>query len=276
MLELVDKIVEWVYRDEGLFDPASFPLKNRIVKGEIILKNEEVVLSGVAIIEEVGKRIGLGINIGGRDGEVVKKGVIGTVEGDAYIVLISERTILNTLSFMSGIATRVRAVVEKVKAINPKVKVAGTRKVIPVIGELEKIAIMHGGGDTHRLNLFDTAIIKDNHRKIYGSLKEAIRIIRKNYTFANLIEVEVESLEEAMEAVEAGAEIIMIDNQSPEHVEKIAKIIKEKNPNIIVEVSGGITEENITEYAKIPYVDVISMGKLTNEIKFVDISLEVI
>ncbi|MFN3692424.1 MAG: carboxylating nicotinate-nucleotide diphosphorylase [Fervidobacterium sp.] len=269
---IVEQIVELIRKDEQFIDFASYPLRGKQTSGEIILKVDNIVLSGVSIVNEVLKKFSVESKFYHADGELVSSGVIAELTGDSYNILICERTILNVLSFMSSIATKVNQLVTKAKGTN--VIIAATRKTIPFAGELQKIAVIHGGGDTHRLNLSDCAMIKDNHIKLYGSVSEAIRQVRKALSFSKKIEVEVENEKMAMEACKEGADIVMLDNFGPEQAYLTAKRIKEKYPNVIIEISGGINEQNLEKYL-CEYIDVISIGRITSEIKYVDFSLEI-
>jgi len=179
------------------------------------------------------------------------------------------------LSFMSSIATKANAIVERAKKIKPDIKIAATRKTIPFTGELQKIAIMHAGGDTHRLNLSDCAMIKDNHIALYGSIANAVQQVRKNLSFSKKIEVEAETEEMAFEAAKAGADIVMLDNFSPSQASSLAKKLKESYPHILIELSGGVNPEKIEEYI-CEHIDIISIGKLTTEIKYIDFSMEIV
>lgn len=269
---IVEQIVELIRKDEQFIDFASYPLRGKQASGEIILKVDNIVLSGVSIVNEVLKKFSVESKFYHTDGELVSSGTIAELTGDSYNILICERTILNVLSFMSSIATKVNQLVTRARGMN--VKIAATRKTIPFAGELQKIAVIHGGGDTHRLNLSECAMIKDNHIKLYGSVTEALRQVRKVLSFSKKVEIEVENKEMAMEACKEGADIIMLDNFEPKQAKLTAKKIKEKYPNVIIEVSGGITEENIDNYL-CEYIDIISIGKLTSEVKYVDFSLEI-
>jgi nicotinate-nucleotide pyrophosphorylase (carboxylating) len=172
---------------------------------------------------------------------------------------------------MSGIATLTNKLVEKCKKSNPKVEIAATRKTTPGCRYYEKKAVKIGGGIPHRYGLYDAILIKDNHIKMVGSVEECIKRVKKT---GKEIEIEVENIDDAMKAAKSGANIIMLDNFTPEDVKKAYKKIKKINKNIEVEVSGGIKPENITEYAK--YAEVISLGMLTHSVKSVDFSLEII
>lgn len=273
--KIVENIVDLIRKDEGFIDFASYPLKGKKTSACIILKNEEAIISGVEIVQKVLEKFDIESEFKAKDGERIFKGEIATLSGDAYNLLICERTILNVLSFMSSIATKTNAIVERAKKIKPDIKIAATRKTIPFTGELQKIAIMHAGGDTHRLNLSDCAMIKDNHIALYGSVANAVQQVRKNLSFSKKIEVEAETEEMAFEAAKAGADIVMLDNFSPSQACSLAKKLKESYPHILIELSGGVNPEKIEEYI-CEHIDIISIGKLTTEIKYIDFSMEIV
>ncbi|ACJ76346.1 nicotinate-nucleotide pyrophosphorylase [Thermosipho africanus H17ap60334] len=270
---MVEKIIEWIRKDEGLIDFSAYPLKGKVAKSIIILK-DSAVLSGLELVKEVFKRFNIEFETKYEDGMYVNKNsIIFTLMGDAYYLLVIERSVLNLLSLMSGVATKVAKLSKKAKEYN--IVIAATRKTIPFVGDLQKIAVLHGGGNTHRLNLSDTVMIKDNHKKIYKSIRKAVEAVKVIKPFTSKIEVEVEDFEELRECLDLEVDIIMLDNFSPEDIKEAIKIIKEKRKDIIIEVSGGINEKNLDEYL-IKGVDVISIGKLTSEVQYVDFSMEVI
>lgn len=210
------------------------------------------------------------------DGEWVKKGdVLLVVEGNARKILMLERTLLNLISRLSGITTQVAYFVIKAKNINKDVIIACTRKTTPGLRYFEKMAVKAGGGDTHRFTLSDCVMIKDNHLKILGGIENAIREAKRVSSFVHKIEVEVESIEDAMKAAELGADIVMLDNMTPEDVKKVVELYKEKGyyGKVILEASGGINFDNVEEYVKTG-VNVISSGFLTYGARWVDISME--
>ena len=212
------------------------------------------------------------------DGTHVKPGeVVMEVVGEAKRVLAAERTALNLLSHMSGVATLTRKAVEKAKAVNPRVRVAATRKTLPGLRYFEKKAVAIGGGDPHRYDLSDMILIKDNHIRIVGDVEKAVRLARERASFTKKIEVEVRSAEEALKAARAGADIVMLDNVDVEEVKKAIELLKAHGlrDKVLVEVSGGITLENIDKYAATG-VDIISMGMLTHSAKAIDFSLDVV
>jgi len=272
--KVIDSLVELIRKDEQFIDYASYPLRGKEAKAVILLKEENIVISGIDIVRGVLSKLGIKHEFYYKDGQIAQKGIIGMIEGDAYNLLISERSILNTLSFMSAIATKVRKLVEVIEKSGKNVKIAATRKTIPFTSEMQKIAIMHGGGDTHRLNLSDCAMIKDNHLKLYGSVRKAVEEVKKVISFSKKIEVEVEDEESSFEACEVGADIVMLDNFPPQKACEVARKIKEKFPHVLIELSGGVNPEKLSEYL-CEYVDVISIGKLTSEVKYVDFSMEI-
>lgn len=196
--------------------------------------------------------------------------------GEARKILAVERTVLNLLSHCFGVAWATARLVEEAKRANPGVRVAATRKTLPGLRYFEKRAVMAAGGDTHRLSLSDTILIKDNHLKIVGSVGEAVRLARERASFTRRIEVEASTVEEAVEAAEAGADIVMLDNFSPEDVGRAVRALEERGlrGRVIVEASGGINPDNVAEYAG-QGVDVVSSGWITHSAKAVDLSLEV-
>ncbi|MBM7559749.1 carboxylating nicotinate-nucleotide diphosphorylase [Marinitoga litoralis] len=262
---------EWIEKDNNFFDIASYELRNKETTAEIILKNSNVVVSGIEIIERLLNEFNIESEFYYNDGDKLDKTIIGKIKGNAYNILIVERTMLNILSLMSAISTKTYNLVSK---INGKTKLAATRKVFPGLGNLEKLAVIHGGGDTHRWNLSESIMIKDNHIALYGGIENAINIVKKYKSFTKKIEIEVENEENAILAAKNNVDIIMLDNFPSENAKKTAKKLKEKYPNIIVEVSGGINEENYLNYVD-DNIDIISMGKLTTEVKYIDFSLEI-
>ncbi|MDT7875720.1 MAG: carboxylating nicotinate-nucleotide diphosphorylase [Sulfolobaceae archaeon] len=206
------------------------------------------------------------------DGSLFRKGdIIITLEGDAETILAIERLSLNLLSRLSAIATTTKKMVESAREVNPNVIIAGTRKTTPGLRIFEKYAIEIGGGDPHRYNLSDMVLIKDNHISLIGSVREAVTLAKKITSFTKKIEVEVSDLKSALEAYEAGADAILLDNMSPKEVEEIVSLLKDK---VILEASGRITPENVKDYAKTG-VDIISSGYLTHSVKALDLSLDV-
>ena len=240
----------------------------------VVIAKQDGVIAGVEEAKVLFEHFGVEVVVRRRDGEEVKKGdVILGLEGDARAILLVERTALNIMGRMSGIATEVRRLVEKVKAVNPKVRVAGTRKTL--LKPLDKRAILIGGGEPHRFSLSDAILIKDNHLALVP-LEEAVRRA-KAFSVYKVVEVEVETIEDAIKAARAGADVVMLDNMSPAEIAETIEALKREGlrERVKIEVSGGITPKNIEEYAKLD-IDVISLGYLTHSVKNFDVSLEIV
>ncbi|MCL2288943.1 MAG: carboxylating nicotinate-nucleotide diphosphorylase [Candidatus Bathyarchaeota archaeon] len=211
------------------------------------------------------------------DGDQIKnKQTLMQITGNAQTILTIERTLLNLLSRMCGIATTTHNLVEKLKTTNPQTKIAATRKTMPGLNYFDKKAIAIGGGDTHRLHLDDMILIKDNHIAIIGDPAEAVKLAKKNASFSKKIEVEITDPKDILRVAQAGADIIMLDNFTPNEAKKAAKTLKNaKLPHkVLLEISGGINNETLTDYAQAK-VDIISIGALTHSVKALDISLEI-
>ncbi|WP_456424009.1 carboxylating nicotinate-nucleotide diphosphorylase [Thermococcus sp.] len=240
----------------------------------VIIAKQNGVIAGVEEAKALFEHFGIEVCVKRHDGEEVKKGdTILELTGDARAILLVERTALNVMGRMSGIATEVRKLVKKVKAVNLSVRIAGTRKSL--LKPIDKRAILIGGGEPHRFSLSDAVLIKDNHLALVP-LEEAIRRA-KSFSVYKVVEVEVESLEDAIKAARAGADVIMLDNMTPEKIEETVDALKREGlrERVKIEVSGGITPENIESYARLD-VDVISLGYLTHSVKNFDVSLEIV
>lgn len=208
------------------------------------------------------------------DGDTARPGdILLSLDGNAKKILLVERTALNIIGRMSGIATRTRDLSDRVATVNPACRVAATRKTCPGFGALDKKAVRIGGGDPHRANLSDGFLIKDNHVAIVP-LEEAIRTAQA-YSAYKKIEVEVESGGDAVRAARAGADIIMLDNMTPAQVTDTLLLLKNAGLRdcVTIEVSGGIDERTLAGYAATG-ADIISMGSLTNSVTNFSVSLE--
>ncbi len=206
-----------------------------------------------------------------QDGDFVAKGqVIAEVEGPVRALLSGERVILNLLQHASGIATATADVIERLN--DSSITITDTRKTLPGLRALQKYAVRCGGGQNHRFRLDDGVMIKDNHIKAAGSIAKAVEMARANIGHMVKIEVETESKEQVLEAVEAKADVIMLDNRTPEEVKVLTTLIPD---TIISEVSGGITPDNIASYRGCG-ANVISLGWLTHSVKALDISFNLV
>ena len=243
-----------------------------------IVANEEGMLAGVEEAAYAFELLGCRVLEAKPDGSRVRPGeVVLRVEGPARALLAAERTALNFIMRMSGIATATAKMVELARKANPRVRIAATRKTAPCLRYFDKKAVELGGGDTHRLRLDDCVLIKDNHIAIVGSVAEAVRRAREAISFTKKVEVEVSSPEEALEAARAGADIIMLDNFTIEQVREAIKRLEEAGlrDRVIVEASGHMRPENVAEYAAAG-VDVISSGYLTHSARALDFSMNMV
>ena len=241
-----------------------------VAYGRYIAK-QDGVLCGMPVVRAVfdllDEDIELTINF--KEGEHFKKGdVLAEVKGNARSVLTGERVGLNLLQHMSSIATMTDAAVKQVEGY--KAKIVDTRKTTPGLRYLEKLAVRVGGGTNHRYTLSDGVLIKDNHIVAAGSITNAVKSARDNVPHTIKIEVEVEDFDMMNEALEAGADIIMLDNMSCEDMKRAVEII---DGRAIVEASGNMGEKNLAEVAATG-VDLISIGALTHSVKALDISLK--
>jgi len=236
---------------------------------DLIVK-ENGVIAGLSVFERVFTILG-GVNIEffNSDGDEVNEGqCIAKLRGKTKHILTGERIALNYLGRMSGIATLTKTYVDKL--VGTGVKILDTRKTTPNMRIFEKYAVKVGGGCNHRYNLSDSVLIKENHISAAGGIKAAVNIIRQNVSFVKKIEVEVESLAQINEALESGADIIMLDNMDVETMKKAVELINKK---ALIEASGNITLENILEVAS-SGVDYISVGALTHSCKVLDLSMK--
>ena len=267
-----EKIKEFLNEDIGVQDITT----EGIYRGEkvkaIVMAKEDGLVAGLPFVEEIFRILGkVEISFLKREGETFSKGdTLLELEGDAKNILIGERLTLNILQKLSGIAYTTRKFVEK---LEPKgIKILDTRKTTPGFRIFEKYAVRIGGGTNHRFALYDMVLIKDNHKKVAGSLKEAVRRIRERISPVYKIEVEVENLEEVREALEIGVDIIMLDNFSQDEVRKAVKIVGKR---CLIEVSGNITLENVDKYA-IDGIDFISSGSIIHSSRWIDLSLKIL
>jgi nicotinate-nucleotide pyrophosphorylase (carboxylating) len=274
----LEKIRGFLREDIGFGDITSISLipEGQRARARLFFR-EPGVAAGLEEAVALFDMLGGGAELRKRDGERVKAGeVLLEVEGPARALLSGERTAINIVAHMSGIATATAEVASKARKINPAVRVAATRKTLPGLRELEKKAVELGGGDTHRLRLDDCVLIKDNHLELVPSITEAVRRARERVSFTKKIEVEARSPEQAEEAARAGADIVMFDNMPPAEIRRCLDSLEGKGLRAgrLYEASGGITAENAGEYAATG-VDVISLGSLTHSSRSLDVKLEI-
>jgi len=266
----IDRFLKEDIGEEG--DITSNSLFTDEIAQAYIVAKENCVVAGLEEIKMVFKRTGAQIRLLVNDGDFVKeKTIVAEVKGSIRSILMGERLALNFICKMSGIASETKKLVDKCRNINPRVTVAATRKTTPGFRKYEKKAVVLGGGESHRYGLYDAVMIKDNHIKCVGSVEEAIRRVRQK-VHDTVVEVEVENEKDALIAAKMNVDVIMLDNCTPEDAEVLAEKIREINTNVLIEISGGVTPDNIVEYAS--FADRISLGYLTHSIKSKDFSLE--
>ena len=265
---------EYLREDIGSGDITTELLVPPEQKGTArIVAKERCVLAGVLEASEVFMELGAKAVVKRKDGTVAKPGdVVLTVSGSSRSLLTGERLALNFLMRMSGIATVTNELLVKCRKINPGVRIAATRKTTPGFREFEKRAVSLGGGDPHRVGLDDAILIQGNHHNVAGGVAEALRRA-KGSSFTKKVEIEVETRKDAFAALDAGADIVMLDNFGPDDARALYEELKKRRPEVIVEVSGGIRPENIEKYADA--ADVISLGWLTHSVRSIDFSMSV-
>ncbi|MED1786927.1 carboxylating nicotinate-nucleotide diphosphorylase [Brevibacillus laterosporus] len=270
--DLQRKIEEWLFEDVGHGDITTMTTIPADEKGTgILYAKEPGMIAGLDIAEQVFHTVDHELDFQRLvpEGSQVQKGdVIAEVTGSVQAILTGERLALNLLQRLSGIATRTQLFVREIS--HTQARVVDTRKTTPGLRLLEKYAVRVGGGHNHRFALYDAVLIKDNHSKGAGGIKEAVRKAREAIPHTMKIEVEAESLKQVHEALEAGADIIMLDNMSCDMMREAVQIIQGK---AIIEASGGVTLETVRAIAETG-VDVISVGGLTHSVTAVDISLD--
>ena len=274
-----DILKQMVYEDIGFEDITSNALIPEGLETEgIIIAKENGIISGINAVSDLFNEFKIKSSVKKQDGDEVKiNDIIMEIKGNAQRILSVERTALNFLMRMSGIATLTHDTIQKIREVNENIILAGTRKTTPGLQIFEKRAVKVGGGDTHRFRLDDSVLIKDNHITIVGSIEEAVVLAKKNVSFTKKIEIEVENKQGAVDASKAGADIIMLDNMSPQEIEKVISALESQNlrEGVLIEISGGIKPENIIEYAKTS-ADIISTGYITHSARSLDLSLEII
>lgn len=272
----MDKIVRYMLEeDEGFGDVTSNALidKDDVSVGQIFSK-EDGILAGIDIAREIFESRDITVIFNLNDGTEISKGdLLIHVVGNTRDILLLERTVLNLLMRMSGVATAANHYVNLVKDYD--VIVAGTRKTAPAIAKFDKYALAVGGADTHRFSLDDMVLIKDNHIMAVGTPLDALKKAQNNVSFSKKIEIEVETLEDAIQCVENKADIVMLDNMDPSEVKEVLNQLNKLGirNNSLIEVSGGINHETICEFAEAG-VDIISSGALTHSTRSLNFGLD--
>jgi nicotinate-nucleotide pyrophosphorylase (carboxylating) len=265
MLITKRQIEAWLTEDLGHHD-----VTNQVpgeTTGRLVAK-EQGIVSGLKAACDVFEYLGVECEPQVENGDTIEAGdTVLTVEGSACEVLRGERCAVNVAAHASGIATRTRAAVDAAREVSDSVRIACTRKTTPGLRGLEKHAVVAGGGDTHRLDLSHMVMVKDNHIAEMG-MEQAVEHFRERASFTTKIEVEVETPDDGRRAANAGADIVLFDNMSPEDIERGVSVLPE---GVLSEASGGITRAEVPEYAATG-VDIISMGSLTHSAPALDYS----
>ena len=267
------KLLQFLSEDIQRGDVTSALLSNQKIKAKIISR-EQGIIAGVGFARSIFQLKGCTVRIFKKDGSRLKPNqTVLQVSGNAKSILSCERTALNLLSRMSGIATQTNYLVSQIKKYSKKTNLYSTRKTAPGLRYFDKEAVVIGGGHKHRMALDDMIMIKDNHLLLCNSMEDIIKKARKKH---KRVEVEVENQRDAVLATKYGATIVMLDNFSPVQIKKtIIALQKKKLRNKVkLEASGGINSKNIGAYAKTG-VDIISVGSVTNSVTGLDLSLEV-
>jgi nicotinate-nucleotide pyrophosphorylase (carboxylating) len=273
---LEQKLLTLLEDDVGQGDVTSAAVVPAGCKAQaVVLVKADGVVAGLEEAVILAEALGLKVDRIVGDGAEVKKGqVVLNLLGDAQTILTVERTLLNLLSRMSGIATATRVLTNKIQQAQLRTRIAATRKSAPGLLYFDKKAVIIGGGDAHRLHLDDMLLIKDNHLVVAGSIENALNAAKQKASFSKKIEVEVTSSADALKAAELGADIIMLDNFTPIQARETVALLGKAGFAGYTEASGGITADNLLEYASAG-VDLVSLGALTHSVKALDLSLEV-
>jgi len=268
-----DKLIRMALQEDITSEDVSTNAVMRsAVKGTVdLIAKEDGIIAGLDVYARVFQILDekTEISFNFKDGEAIKKGdLLGTVTGDIRVLLSGERVALNYLQRMSGIATYTKQVSKLLEG--SKVTLLDTRKTTPNCRVFEKYAVRIGGGCNHRYNLSDGVLLKDNHIGAAGSVAKAVAMAKEYAPFVRKIEIEVETMEQVKEAVEAGADIIMLDNMTPEMMKEAVELIAGRAQT---ECSGNITKENIVKILETG-VDFVSSGALTHSAPILDISMK--
>lgn len=274
--EVFQKIADWLKEDVGRGDLTTQSIVPQDTKatGAFLVK-ENLVVCGLSIAEMVFNSLDveLELDVYVSEGDEVESGkIIAQTSSFAEVLLTGERLALNLLQRLSGIATLTRQYVQEVEGTDAYI--VDTRKTIPGLRMLEKYAVSIGGGRNHRFGLDDGVLIKDNHISVAGSVREAVKRAKDSVGHLHKIEIEVSNEMMLREAIESGADIVMLDNQTPEETKQLVEIARELSPSIILESSGGINLLNVRAYAEAG-VDLISIGAITHSARAMDISFKI-
>jgi len=272
----IEDLLRFIREDAPWGDVTSETVVPDVTCRAIVRAKSQGVVAGLSEARRLFEHFGVTVRERSADGRAVAPGtVLLDLDGPARAILLVERTALNIIGRMSGIATRTREAVEAVRAVSPDVRVAATRKTAPGLRALDKKAVILGGGDPHRYTLSDMVLIKDNHLAL-TPLAEAIRRAKEESLY-RVVEVEVETVEDAVTAAGAGADIVLLDNMTPDTVREAVRALAGRGlrDRLTLEVSGGVGEDTLVGYAATG-VDIISMGALTHTVRNFDVSLDIL
>jgi nicotinate-nucleotide pyrophosphorylase (carboxylating) len=276
---ILQKFYAMLDEDVGYGDITTSALisKDKYAKARLFTR-EAGIAAGIEIASVILSDFNFSVSVIHQDGSHVKANTtLLEIHGLAAPLLTIERTLLNLLQRMCGIATTTANLVKKARKYNSHIRIAATRKTAPLLRYFDKLAIVLGGGDSHRWRLDDAILIKDNHLVFYGDITQAIQLARENASFTCPIEIEVSSPKAAITAANSKVDAILLDNMTPKQVSSVVKRIRQLKltPTPTLEVSGNITPENIIKYAQTG-VDVISLGWLTHSVPALDLSIDII
>jgi len=275
---LRESLIRFLREDVGQGDLTSEYVVDKDLKSSsfIICKSDLAVVAGLEEAQIIFDMCKCNSKVQVKDGDVVKNGCkVMTIKGRTRSILKAERTALNLIMRMSGIATDTKKFVDIVRTVSKDIRITGTRKTAPGLRFFDKKSIELGGGYAHRNTLDEMILIKDNHLAVTNSIREAISMARQKVGKNIMIECEVSDTKSSVEAIKSGADIIMLDNFSPQQAQETISYLKkfDLRKKILVEISGGVNLSNIKEYAyALP--DMISVGSLTHSSKSVDFSME--
>jgi nicotinate-nucleotide pyrophosphorylase (carboxylating) len=273
---VLDYLLRFIEDDAPFGDVTSAAVIPDITCNAVIRAEQAGIIAGLQEVSILFSHFGISVKHLAKDGDVVgRNDTLLLLFGDAKKILLVERTVLNIIGRMSGIATRTRRMADIVSSVNPHCRIAATRKTCPGFQVFDKKAVQVGGGDPHRMNLSDGILIKDNHLALVP-LRSAIKAAKKVSAYKK-IEVEVETSDDALVAATAGADIIMLDNMNPDQVNQTIALLTREGlrDRIFIEVSGGIHESSLITYAALD-VDMISLGFLTHSVSNFSVNLEII
>ncbi len=275
--DILASIGEFLAEDIGRGDITTQACVTEDVRGfGKFLAKENLVICGLPVAEAVFFQLdeeSPEIETTFNEGDTVESGtVFATLKGFADVLLTGERVALNLLQRMSGVATLTRQYVRAIEGT--KAQIVDTRKTTPGLRMLEKYAVVVGGAKNHRFGLDDGVLIKDNHIALAGGVKEAVQVAKKAVGHLHKVEVEITNWAQLRQAIEAGADIVMLDNQTPDEARKLVEMSRDLNPAVLIESSGGMNLDTVRSFAEAG-VDLISVGRLTHSARAVDISFKI-